>query len=165
MDRVAAERGRDQEGAVGAGAVGQAAGEHQLQEQPGFGVAGARDHPGEEVALGGLVEVVRGDPGVVRQPSQRPGVGGAVLGRAGVEDQQVDIDVEVVGGVGGFLAQGRDRVRAGPVGGQGQADTAHAASPVASSVASSVSPPVPAPVCQDSRPSNLAPSPVSSAGP
>ncbi len=161
VDGLAAERGRDQEGAVGAGAVGQSVGEHQVEQQLGLGAAGACRHAGQEVALAGLVEVVRGDPGVRGQAPYGVGVGGVVRGPAGVEDQQMDLDVEVVGGVDGFRAEGRDRLRAVPVGGQGQADAAHAASPVASSVA----PSVPASACQDLRPSSLAPSSVSSAGP
>lgn len=67
VDGLAAERGRDQEGAVGAGAVGQPVGEHQVEEQFGLGAPGACRHPGQEVALGRLVEVVRRDPGVGRQ--------------------------------------------------------------------------------------------------
>ncbi len=45
VDGLAAQRRRDQEGAVGAGAVGQPVGEHQVQQQRGLGGGGACRHP------------------------------------------------------------------------------------------------------------------------
>lgn len=145
---------RDEEGPVGARPVRDVRGQHEVEQQIGLGERGPLDHPVQEVPLRGLVEVVHDH---VRRPVQGardPGVLGEGVLVAGVQDQKVHLDAEVLRRVGGLLAERRNRVGAGPVRGQGQADFAHDSSPVDCSVCSSR---------QVSSPSSLAPSSFSEA--
>ncbi len=172
VHRLAVERGGDQEGPVGAGAVGDPLGQHQPGQQLRIGETRGVDSALQEDALRLLIEQVDGDvrhrfESLDDRPMRRVR---ALVG--GVEDHDVHVDVEGPGPVRGLHVQGRDRVAARAVRRQGQADSPSHAVCSSFSVAvmsccarSCRAASCCADSCQERSPSSFSPSSFSSARP
>ncbi len=140
-----------------------ASGSSSSRTPSGSAHPGPGHRPGQDGALGVLVQMVDVHPGRGRPTAEHPAVLGDHRRGGGVQHQDLHLDAELPCAVSRFVEQAEQGGGAGAVGGQGQADAAHWSAPGTAAASGAAPADRSAGSCQELRPSSLLPSSVSSA--